>query len=117
MFLALVEGYPLEAAFVLAANTGMRRGEILGLSWEDVDLDGRAVYVRRALGYTQKRAYLKSPKTNRPRTISIDAGTVAALRARRRHQTAQKLAWPGEWANDWNLVFTREDGRWSTPCS
>ncbi|MDP8930709.1 MAG: site-specific integrase [Actinomycetota bacterium] len=114
-FLALIEGHPLESAFVLAANTGMRRGELAGLIWEDVDLDGRQLYVRHALGYVNKRAYLKAPKTNRPRTISIDAGTVAVLRARRRAQAVDKLAWPGEWANEWGLVFTREDGRWINP--
>ncbi len=114
-FLKLVEGHPLEAAFLLAANTGMRRGELLGLTWEDVDLEGRSFYVRHALACVEKRAYLKATKTNRPRTISIDARTVAALRARRREQTAQRLAWPGPWGNDWDLVFTRADGRYVNP--
>jgi integrase len=114
-FLTLIEGHGFEPAYILAANTGMRRGEVAGLTWGDVDLDNATIYVRHALGYVKRRAYHKFPKTNRPRTISIDPMTVAALRARRREQAAHRLAWPGEWDNVWDLVFTREDGRWINP--
>ena len=109
-FLRLVAGHRFEAAFVLAASTGMRRGELAGLTWGDVDLDAQTLHVRYAIGVAEGRIYHKLTKTNRPRTISIDARTVTALRTQRRVQAAQRLAWPGEWLDEWDLVFTREDG-------
>lgn len=110
-FLALIEGHRSEIAFVLAASTAMRRGEVAGLTWGDVDLDRQTLLVKHGLGVAGKRLYHKLTKTNRPRTISIDARTVAALRTQRRLQAEQQLAWPDEWADQWGLVFTRPDGR------
>ena len=51
-FLEACRGERLEALFVLAVHTGMRQGELLGLHWEDVDLETRALRVRRALAQT-----------------------------------------------------------------
>jgi len=43
------KGHPMEALFVLAVTTGMRRGELFGLKWQDIDFDKGALSVRRAL--------------------------------------------------------------------
>jgi integrase len=62
-----------ESLFRVAVTTGMRRGELIGLRWKDVDLDGGTLAVRRAT--TKTRAG--------QRTVRLDAATVALLRARR----------------------------------
>jgi integrase len=47
--LKVIEGERLEAFYVLALTTGLRRGKLLGLRWTDVDLNSRQLHVRRAL--------------------------------------------------------------------
>lgn len=102
------EHFPL---FRLAAMTGMRRGEVCGLRWCDVDLDAGIVKVRRQI-VTVDHALVTSehPKTDHGRrSIEIDAETVAVLRRHRAVQAARRLAiGPGYDDND--LVFARVDG-------
>jgi integrase len=109
----------LYAAYVLAFTTGARRGEILGVRWEDLDLDAGLVTFAQALvtyiaddGAT--RVECSEPKTEAGRrTIALDPGTVAALRAHRARQAEERLAWGEAWT-DSGLTFAREDG---TPLS
>ncbi len=102
--LVAAQGDRLEALYVLAIHTGMRRGELLGLKWDDVDLDGSTVRVRRTLtrkgtGYT-----LGEPKTKKSRrTIRLTKRAVEALRSHRRRQLEEKLA-SGHY-EDSGLVF------------
>ena len=109
-FLATIGEDRLYAAFLLTAATGMRRGEVLGLRWTDVDLDHGRLAISQtwvSIGYDMQ---LSTPKTARSRRrIDLDAGTVAALRAHRLRQVAERAAWPGVWS-DTGFVFTREDG-------
>lgn len=102
----------LHAAFVLALTTGMRRGEIAGLRWQDVDLEGARLSVQQTLVTTGRYRQVETsqPKTGRSvRQIALDAGTVATLRAHRARQLEERLAWGEQWT-DTGLVFTREDG-------
>jgi integrase len=109
-FLEHVAGDRLYAAWLLAASTGMRRGEILGLRWADVDLDRARVSVRQTVVVANYRMVVSEPKTSRGRrSIALDLRTVAALRAWRTAQVAERLAWGPSWT-DSGLVFTREDG-------
>jgi integrase len=97
----------LSAAWRLAATTGMRRGELLGLHWRDVDLDAARVSIVETLIAAREKS---RPKTDAGwRSIALDRGTVAALRAHRRRQAAEQLAW-GPAYDDHGLVFCREDG-------
>jgi integrase len=108
-FLEHVAGDRLAAAWRLAASTGMRRGEVLGLHWRDLDLDaGRATVVQTLVaGAGSPR--LSKPKSGRGRSIALDAGTVRALRAHRKAQAGEQLAL-GPAYDDHGLVFAREDG-------
>ncbi|PLS85073.1 MAG: site-specific integrase, partial [Actinobacteria bacterium] len=63
VFLRAVKGERLETMFVLAVTTGMRQGEILGLKWEDVDLDEGVVRVRRTLSRDGRKIIFSPPKT------------------------------------------------------
>lgn len=106
-FLEYVRDDRLAACWRFLAMTGCRRGEALGLRWRDLNLDaGRAMIMRAVVG---ARA-VSEPKSERGRrTIALDAGTVAALRAHRRAQAEERLAF-GNAYEDSDLVFCREDG-------
>lgn len=83
-FLAATEGHQLHPAFVLLAMTGMRRGEVCGLQWSDIDLTAGTLTVRRNVTVTNGRATVGPLKTaSSRRTISLDDGTVEYLRALR----------------------------------
>ena len=66
----------------LALDTGMRRGELLGLQWGDVNLEAATLQVERSVEETNAGLRMKAPKTKRGRRqISLSAETVAMLRA------------------------------------
>jgi integrase len=102
-FLESAAGERLAALFTLAAYCGLRRDELVGLGWGDVDLDGRVVTVRETGGGEGA----KSDRGERP--VPLPGPVVAALRAWRRRQAAERLSW-GEMWTDTGLVFTRENG-------
>jgi len=109
-FLACVRDDRLYAAWRLAALTGMRRGEVLGLRWADLDLDAGWLSVRQTLVVVDNQPQASEPKTARGRRrIALDPSTVAALRAHHKAQAAERLAAGPAWANT-DLVFTRQDG-------
>lgn len=108
-FLALCEGHRFEAAFHLLAMTGARRGEIAGLRWMDVDLDGARITIRQALLSGDGEVYVSSPKSYRGRTVDLDHETVEVVRAHRDRQLLEKVATRG-W-EDHGLVFTRQKGQ------
>jgi integrase len=102
-------GDRLEALYVLAVHTGMRRGELLGLKWDDVDLDGSTVRVRRTLTRKGTGYVLGEPKTKKSRrTVRLTQRAVDALRSHRRRQLEEKLA-AGRY-EDSGLVFAGEGG-------
>lgn len=109
-FLKHVRDDRLYALFLLAATSGMRRGELLGIRWSDLDLDKKRLQVRQTLVITNYRPHFSQPKTARSRrSISLDPGTVVALCAHRARQLEERLQWGAAWT-DSGLVFTREDG-------
>jgi integrase len=110
-FLAHVEGDRLAPLYHLAAMTGLRRGEVLGLRWSDLDLEAQTLKVNQSLVVVDGHSMFTTPKTDAGRrTVSLDPRTVAVLRAHRKAQMAERLAAGPAWA-DSGLVFTREDGR------
>ena len=88
-FLAAVEDDRLYALWLLAASTGMRRGELLGLRWPDVDLGRARVAVRRSLVTVGHKVMVSEPKTAKGRrSVALDPATVAGLKAWHKHQAA-----------------------------
>ncbi len=83
--------------------TGLRRSEVCGLTWPDVDLDGGVISVRHAAVVVDGRRHVKAPKTPASRrAIELDTGTVQALKEWRTRQLQEPLrageAWDGgEW--------------------
>src|SRR5690606_6553724 len=79
-FLASAREHRLYAAFVLLATTGMRRGEVCGLRWADVDLEGAVLAVVQTLTTVNGAAVVSSPKTLKSRRrVSLDGRTVDVL--------------------------------------
>lgn len=109
-FLAAVEAHPWRAIWHVALGTGLRRGEMLGLRWSDVDFDGEAVRVRRALTRVDGVFRLLTPKTSRQRRLSIGKSVLEALTRWREEQETWRRSDPG-WLNEWDLVFTQPDGQ------
>jgi integrase len=110
-FLDSVRTDRLFAAWLLAATTGMRRGELLGLRWTDVDLDRGTVSIRQIRTVARYEVLTLTPKTDKGvRTVAIDPQTVGALRSYRTAQRQERLALGDDYGGDATLVFTQEDG-------
>jgi integrase len=100
----------LYAAWLLYATTGMRRGEVAGLRWPDVDLDAGRVSPRRPRVVVNYEVHVSEPKTAKGRrSLALDPATVAALRQHRARQAEERLAVGPRW-HDSGLVFTWPDG-------
>ncbi len=99
-----------------AVSTGMRIGELLGLRWDDLDLEARTATVRRTAQYLGSGGVvLRPPKTSRSRrTISLSPSTVAVLREHRVAQTEQRLLL-GPAYEDHGVAFAAPDGRLMAP--
>ena len=88
----------------------MRRGEALGLRWEDGDLEAGRLSVRRALIPNGAVVVVSEPKTARGRrTVALDPETVEVLKGQAAQQLADQLKKGDEWT-DSGLVFTKENG-------
>jgi integrase len=112
-----LRGQPLYLIASLALGTGMRRNEMLGLRWGDVDLDAGRLTVGQALEQTATHGIrVKSPKTRHGRrTISLPAHLVAELRQHWREQQEQRLGMGFGKAPDSAPVFATVDGRHLSP--
>lgn len=108
-FLGQLKEDRLQAAWHLSAMTGMRRGEVLGLRWKDVDLNANRISVRQALVSVGYEIITSSPKSHQARVIDLDSDTSARLRDHKARQAKEREEW-GEDYRDQGLVFCREDG-------
>lgn len=97
-------------ALVVMASTGLRRGEVAGLHWDDVDLSKGELRVRHTVTRVDGVLLLAEPKTDRSRRrVPLHAGAVTALKAWRTQQLRERLA-AGELWTDSGMVFTTEFG-------
>ena len=110
-FLDSAAEHRLYALFYVVAFTGLRRGEVCGIEWADVDLDAGELAIRHQrvmVGYRDIED--GAPKTDSSDdTIPLDESTVKVLRSWRAAQNEERLAWGEAWVES-GKVFTREDG-------
>jgi integrase len=111
------KGHPQEALFVLALATGMRRGELLGLKWQDVNLENGVLQVRRALtrmptGLGYQEAEPKT-KTSR-RSIMLTSFAIEALKEHRTRQLEMKQKAGTAW-EEHDYVFCTPTGKHLSP--
>jgi excisionase family DNA binding protein len=108
--LSQLQGDRLEGLFILALSTGLRRGEVLGLRWQDIDLPGRALFVRQAVQRINGELRFVPPKTHRStRSMPLSELTVSALTAQRARQAEDRLLVGAAW-EDHGLVFATHLG-------
>jgi integrase len=96
--------------FRLTAATGMRRGEILGLRWDDIHFDtGRLEITQALISIDYQLVFTRLKTRTSRRNVTLDADTIALLADWRRQQGAQLDA--ARAVNEHGLVFTRPDGK------
>lgn len=110
--LTVVRGHKWEALFILALATGMRRGEILGLKWQDINFATETLQVRRILTRVptgmpgREHVYVEAePKTRKSRrNVIIAPFALEALKEHRVHQLEAKLKAGASW-QEYDYVF------------
>jgi integrase len=114
-FLAANRKHRLYALFHLGLVTGLRRGELLGLRWTDLDLEHGTVEVAQQLAVVRGRPVMKDLKTeSSDRILAIGQRAVEVLEEHRTRQAAEHVVL-GLDASDVELVFTSEVGGWIDP--
>lgn len=108
--LAAAKGHRLEVAVWLGLGAGLRRGEMLGLKWSDVDLD--AGYMHIEGNVTRSSAGLRrgDTKNRRLRYVSLSPEVSAALRAHRKAQAVERLAAGNLWVASDHVIATSIGG-------
>jgi integrase len=104
-----------HALYLLAVTTGMRAGELLGLTWADIDFDGKRLFVRRSLQQTSQGLEFVPPKTDKSRrTVMLTTSAITGLKEHRKRQNTERLSLGPAW-NDQGLVFPNEIGEPKDP--
>jgi integrase len=113
-----LRGRSIYMIAALALSTGMRRGELLGLRWQDIDLNSGTLRVVQSLEQTKAGLRFKAPKTKHGRrTITLPPSIVAELRTHWKAQQEQRLALGLGKAPDTALVFPAWDGNPRSPAA
>lgn len=112
-FLTAIQGNRFETLFILTLFTGMREGEVLGLTWPCVDFAAGTILIKQQLQREKKPGgqYRLVPlKNDKPRTITPAPSIMELLRQHRKQQTAWQLRAGELWDNPAGYVFTNEIG-------
>jgi integrase len=110
--LAAAKDTLLFAPIIVALTTGVRRGELLGLTWRDVDENAATLTIARSVEQTRDRLVFKAPKNDRVRTIKLGNFTLSVLQEHRKTQHARifRRRQLGLAYENLDLIFPREDG-------
>lgn len=117
-FLQAIKGHPFESIFLTTLFTGLRRGEVLGLTWDCVDFKTGTITINKQLQADIKdgRVYnLVSTKNSKGRVIAPAPDVMALLKQQRRKLAEWQLRAGPAWDNAWDLVFTNELGSHLSP--
>ena len=112
-FLSAIKGHKYEALYFVDMFSGLRQGEILGITWDCVDFKRGTITVKQQLQREHgvyRLVSLKNDDKSR-RTFPLASVVMDVLRQVRSRQAEWKLAIGGEWQNHMNLVFTHETGK------
>lgn len=116
-FLKAVQGHRFEAVYLTTLFTGMRRGEVCGLTWDCVDLENGTIRINKQLQNIPGQPgefRLVSAKNGKGRTIAIPPFVVEVLRKHKVQQAMMRLETGSLW-QDGNYVFTDELGNHLSP--
>ena len=105
-----IRGDRLEALWVCALTVGLRRGELLGLRWSDVDFEAKTLVVRQTVLRVGGQLVFAEPKTDRSRRqVPVPDDALDRLRRHRVQQARERLAVGGRW-REFGLVFASTVG-------
>jgi len=106
----MARGDRFEPLYVVAVHCGLREGELLGLRWEDVDLDAGTLAVRRTLSETKSSGYIfEPPKNGKGRNVRLTNSALEALKRHRAAQNGERLRLGTFWQDD-GLIFPSQRG-------
>jgi integrase len=113
-FLKEIRGDPYELVYFVTVFTGLRQGEVLGLTWDCVNFDKQTLLINKQHGKRKGTCEygFSSLKNDRPRVIEAADSVMDALRKQKTRQQRWASLLQGEWNNPDNLVFTTETGRY-----
>ena len=110
-FLVAARPDPLYTAFVLLILYGLRRGEVLGLRWDDIDFDGGAIQIHQQLQRVRGELFLAPVKTQAgQRGLPLLDAAAQALKLQAERQAAYRVDMGSAWPET-GLVFTTRTGR------
>ncbi len=112
-FLDAIEGNEYEMLCTVTMYTGLRQSEVMGLTWDCVDLKNGTIYVDKQLVHEKKKGGIYKfapPKNDKPRRIAPAPTVMKLLEAVRLRQKERRLKAGPLWDNNMNLVFTNEIG-------
>ena len=109
-FLQAIKGHKYEHFYIVALFTGMRLGELLGLSWRQIDFEKGVIVIDQQLQRVNKTHIIKKPKHGKSREIAPASLVMDTLRAERYHQLEMRMRNADVWKNEMDLVFTNEIG-------
>lgn len=110
-FLVSVREDRLYAAYALALTTGLRRGELLGLAWRDIDLEAGWLHVRQTIIAVNFKIEISTPKTQSGRrSVALDPSIVEILRQHRLRQLKERHELGLTAAQPDDLVFSKLGG-------
>ena len=112
-FLQIISGHKFEYLYLVTLFTGMREGEVLGLTWDCIDFKAGTVLINKQLIKNRDEAgefELASTKNGKSRKITPAPFVMRILKDQQQKQLEERFRAQGAWCNDWNLVFTDELG-------
>lgn len=114
-FLEAIKGHKYEIIYYLTLFTGLRQGEVLGLTWDCVDLKNNTLLInkqlRRTSHYKGSEYILDSTKNGKEREITVAPSVIESLSRQKARQEDWAAKAGSAWENDMNLVFTDELGK------
>lgn len=115
LFLDAIKEHKYEALFTVALFTGLRESEICGLSWNDINFKKNEITVRQQLQKQNGKYLIVDTKTDNIETIPVCQSIMDILRQQKKKQLFESTLDPILWNNEFNLVFTNENGRYIIP--
>jgi len=114
-FLEAASGHPYEVLFYLALTTGLRKGELLGLMWEDMDWEKGTLRIERQLQQAYNSSAVLVPTKTRSGRRQIKLGRIGLtmLEAHRQRQEAQKTLAGNTWKEN-GMIFTTGIGTYAS---
>lgn len=112
-FLQAIQGHPLENLYYVDLFTGLRQGEILGLTWDCVDFKKNTLYINKQLQKIRESGgtyCLVTTKSSKSRLLTVAPSVMEALKRQKKKQAQDQLLAGPAWENKNNLVFTNQTG-------